>query len=389
MALRPDGMDEAGLLQQQRDLQHVRHALAHRDDALGDHGAAEFGVRLGRGVEQREFADGLLAVLDEGGRQRPRVAQFAREQRDPRLLVQRQIGHAGHRRVDQFGDGALVHGGILPDVEAGEVEAEAIHRAAQQPQPPARDHAGIVRDQRAVENIEIGLELARHRRKARLRRPARRVVPTSSFSGGRGEPRVNAGHRQAIRLAAAMRRLVGRALGEHRANPWTHRPDAPPATVRRRAHAIPPDRSAAPGSTAVCSVPRITSAVTNGLPSRSPPIQLPILRNEASSSARGAIALVQPVLQRAMQPRHLVQEGVVVERQAVGDLVEHGELGPAQQIGLPQRQHGAAQLLVAGLSLFRRAAEPVRGGPAAPRSPSRGRSCSCGGLRWDAPSAPD
>ena len=55
-----------------------------------------------------------------------------------------------------------------------------------------------------------------------------------------------------------------------------------------------------------------------------------------------------------MQPRHLVQEGVVVERQAVGDLVEHGELGPAQQIGLPQRQHGAAQLLVAGFGFFRR-----------------------------------
>ena len=102
------------------------------------------------------------------------------------------------------------------------------------------------------------------------------------------------------------------------------------------------------------SVPRMTSAVTNGLPSRSPPIQLPILRKDASSSGRAALLLVQPVLERAMQPRHLVQEGVVVERQPVGDLVEHGELGPAQQIGLPQRQHLAAQLLVAGLDLFRR-----------------------------------
>ena len=95
------------------------------------------------------------------------------------------------------------------------------------------------------------------------------------------------------------------------------------------------------------SVPRITSAVTNGLPSRSPPIQLPIFRKDASSPRVLAILLVEPVLQHAMQPRHLVQEGVVVERKAVGDLVEHGELGTAQQIGLPQRQHLAAQLLVA------------------------------------------
>ena len=40
---------------------------------------------------------------------------------------------------------------------------------------------------------------------------------------------------------------------------------------------------AARGSICSRSVPRITSAVTNGLPSRSPPIQLPILRNDASS----------------------------------------------------------------------------------------------------------
>ena len=105
-------------------------------------------------------------------------------------------------------------------------------------------------------------------------------------------------------------------------------------------------------------MPRITSAVTNGLPSRSPPIQLPIRRNDASSSRAPRVAScvfgLQPVLQRAVQPRHLVQEGVVVERQAVGDLVQHGELGPAQQIGLPQRQHRAAQLLLAGLEFFRR-----------------------------------
>ena len=79
--------------------------------------------------------------LHEGRRQRPRIAQLARELRDPRVLAQRQIGRAGHRRVEQFGDGALVHGGVLPHVEAGEMEAETIRRAAQQPQPAARDHA--------------------------------------------------------------------------------------------------------------------------------------------------------------------------------------------------------------------------------------------------------
>jgi hypothetical protein len=52
-----------------------------------------------------------------------------------------------------------MHRGILPDVEAGEMEAETIHGPAQRSQPAARDHAGIVRDQRTIEHIEISLEL--------------------------------------------------------------------------------------------------------------------------------------------------------------------------------------------------------------------------------------
>src|SRR5258707_12314453 len=70
-------------------------------------------------------------------------------------------------------------------------------------------------------------------------------------------------------------------------------------------------------------------------------------------SLRATVGPVEPILQRAMQSRHLAQESVVVERQAVGDLVEYGELGTAQQVGLPQRQYLAAQLFVARGRFFR------------------------------------
>ena len=59
-----------------------------------------------------------------------------------------------------------------------------------------------------------------------------------------------------------------------------------------------------------------------------------------------------------MQPRHFVQEGVIVKGKPVGDLVEHGELGTAQQVGLPQRQHCPAQLLVGSLGFFSRQLDP-------------------------------
>src|SRR5205823_5501739 len=60
------GIDEAGFLQEQRNLEHVGHPLAHGDDALGNRVRAELGVRFGGRVEDRELAQCLLAVFDEG-----------------------------------------------------------------------------------------------------------------------------------------------------------------------------------------------------------------------------------------------------------------------------------------------------------------------------------
>ena len=131
-----------------------------------------------------------------------------KQQIDAGFLVQRQIGHAGDRGIEQFRDRALMHRRILPDVEPGEMEAEAIHGAAQLPQTPPRDHAGIIRNQRTVEHVEIGLEFlyAFIRRCLADRTPCRLDL---QLCGSRGQPGINSGHREAIRLAAAMRRESG------------------------------------------------------------------------------------------------------------------------------------------------------------------------------------
>ena len=349
-------IDEAGLLQQQRDLQHVGHPLAHRDDALGDRIGAEFGVGFGGRVEHREFADRFLAVLHEGRRQRPGIAQLARQKRDPRLLVQRQIGHAGHRRIDQLRDRAFMHRRILPDIEARQMKAEAIHGPAQMAQPAARDHARIVRDQRAIENIEIGLELADIgvRRGLADRRPRGFDIEPR---GGGSEPGVDAGHRQPVGLAASMRRGVGRALGER-------------AQILRDIRKMRRERQFGAEHMQFLEIKAQHAARLHLQRAahhfrRHERVAVAIAADPASHpqerrqfALRGAVALVQPVFQRAMQPRHFVQEGVVIKRQAVGDLVEHGELGAAQQVGLPQRQHRAAQLLVARRKFFRRQLDP-------------------------------
>ena len=58
------------------------------------------------------------------------------------------------------------------------------------PQPPARDHAGIVGDQRAVEHVEIGLELRSHWHRARPCRPAAAWFPPPASARSR-----SAGHK--------------------------------------------------------------------------------------------------------------------------------------------------------------------------------------------------
>ena len=204
---------------------------------------------LGGGAEQRQFAQRLLAVLDEGRAERPGAAQLAQQQIDAGFLAERQIGHAGDRRVEQFRDRALMHGGILPDVEPGEMEAEAIHGAAQQPQPPARDHAGIVRDQRAVEHVEIGLELLHAGVRSGL---ADR--PAGGFDlqpqRGRRQAGIDAGNRQSIRFAAPVRRGVRRAPGQCAQFVGDVGKMRRQRQFRAERHATPPDRSSSPGSTA-------------------------------------------------------------------------------------------------------------------------------------------
>ena len=190
------------------------------------------------------------------------------------------------------------------------------------------------------------------------------MISTVEPFGGRRQPRIDAGDRETIRLAAPVRRGVGRALRQRTqllGDVGEMRRDR---QLGSRAHAARPDRTAAPGSTAACSVPRMHVGGDEG-------IAVAVAADPAShAQERGELArrrfadLLEPVFQRADQPRHLAQEGVIVERQAVGDLVEHGELGPAQQIGLPQRQHRAAQLLVACCGLLRASAARARGGRA-------------------------
>ena len=266
---------------------------------------------LGGRAEHREFAQRFLAVLDEGRAERPCAAQLTQQQIDAGFFVEIQIGHPGDRRVEQFRHRALMHCGILPYIEPGEMEAETIHGPAQRPQPPARDHAGIVRDQRAIEHIEIGLELLHARiRRGLAHRPAR------SFNlqphRGRRQPGIDAGHRQPIRFAAPVRRSIRRASGQRaqfvgdvgkmRRQRQFRTEDV--QLLQIEVH-HPARLQAQRAAHHVGRHERVAVAIAADPASHG--------QERGQFARRAALLQVQPVFQRAMQPRHLVQEGVVVE----------------------------------------------------------------------------
>ena len=77
----------------------------------------------------RELARRLLAIGDEGRDERARRAQFAPQQRDALVLVRAPVVEARRRRREELGDRALVHVGVLPEIDRREMEAEHVDRA--------------------------------------------------------------------------------------------------------------------------------------------------------------------------------------------------------------------------------------------------------------------
>jgi hypothetical protein len=104
------------------------------------------------------------------------------------------------------------------------------------------------------------------------------------------------------------------------------------------------------------------SAVTKGLPSRSPPTQLPKEKHGRQlGSIRVAGKLADRILDFAMHARQRIDECVAEVREGVFDLVAHAELHGPQHAGLPQGGDEAAQLQLARSPLLGEDVRAVEG----------------------------
>src|SRR3546814_2196504 len=88
----------------------------------------------GGGPEYLKLARRLLVIIGIGHGERARRRKLPAQQRHPTRLVKREIVLLHPGGGQQGGDGPLVHVGILPEVERGEMKAEGLDRADQPPQ---------------------------------------------------------------------------------------------------------------------------------------------------------------------------------------------------------------------------------------------------------------
>ena len=238
---------------------------------------------------------------------------------------------------------ALMHIRILPQIDAGEMEAEHFDCAPQVPQPAARQSAGAVGDERIEKDRRDRRATPRLPRKVAPRPPPGAAPLSPQLPRRRDQPRIDADDRPPIRFGGATRRVIGRAL----APALRAAPRSRPGAVERQLGAkqlqlleIEVERLASASDRL-----RSTSALTNGLPSRSPPIQLPMRRKDGSSAVPAGIASPPAAPRVAINARQLAQEGVVVVGRARWPPRRSPSAAVAQQAGLPQRQDGAAQAL--------------------------------------------
>ena len=203
---------QSGLLEQQPDLEKVRDPVRLRDHVVGHRGLAITPVCLGCFAKDRQLRGRLRGISQERRRKQSRGLQLLAQEGDAGSFGEAGIVRvsAGHR--EQLADRALMHRGILPQIDAREMEAESVGCATQAAQPTARERRRAVGRERMIKNAEVGNELGSLGVRRRLTEGVARRLSLLERPRRRREARIDTGDSPTIRLAAALRRAIRRAL---------------------------------------------------------------------------------------------------------------------------------------------------------------------------------
>jgi hypothetical protein len=107
------------------------------------------------GAEDRQLAAGLFGVVEPRRGQQARAGELVEEHLDAAGFVLGQVVAGGVDGLDELGHHALVHVGVLAQVDGRQVEAEHAHRPAQVAQAAAGQGAEPVGGEGAVDDFEL------------------------------------------------------------------------------------------------------------------------------------------------------------------------------------------------------------------------------------------
>ncbi len=255
-------------------------------------------------------------------------------------LVHAQIVDA-RSDLKQLGKHSVVHVGVLPQVDAGQMKSEDLHRPPQRSQSSARNHGRAVGEERSIENVEIAAQLGGAGIGLGVRDLVARQHVLSESARGGDEARINSDDRLPIRLRGAARGLVRRAahqlleLGRH----------ADTGAIERQL-------AAEQMQFIEIEIEHPLALHLDGLAQHlrvHERIAVAIAADPASHAnerwelriAPGRIDGRKTIFEIRVQARQLPEERVVVVRKPVGDLVDDRRLPASQQARLPQDQDSA------------------------------------------------
>ncbi len=140
-------VQQPDLFHQNGRLEHVRHRPAHRDDVVGNGCGTVSLDREGGGTDDVEFFARQFGQLRPRAHQRAAGAELSDQQLDAFVFGQRGVIGMHPRPCQQFGDHLLVHVGVLPKIQRGQMETKYVHAFSQQRQPVVGQHRAAVRAQ--------------------------------------------------------------------------------------------------------------------------------------------------------------------------------------------------------------------------------------------------
>ncbi|MNT47775.1 hypothetical protein D3C72_1845160 [compost metagenome] len=117
-------------------------------DGLG----AESGERLGSRLQDGALLQGLGRIIGIGREQRAGIGQFAGQQGQPCLFVERRVVGTDAGDLQQVGHDPLVHVRVLAQVQCRHVETEDVRRRDQPRQPVVGKDGAVGADQAVVQH---------------------------------------------------------------------------------------------------------------------------------------------------------------------------------------------------------------------------------------------